>query len=120
MNASSATNRVTLSVVTVLLVILVSLVYSIDLFPRFGGLFGASPSSPLSPFSCFTSKMTDTITLANNYFDVWNTHDGTAVGQLFAPEGTLRDWDVFVKGMIMIGIRVGARVEEGGAHIGHA
>eukprot|EP00242_Pyramimonas_sp_CCMP2087_P006512 CAMPEP_0198209972 /NCGR_PEP_ID=MMETSP1445-20131203/18013_1 /TAXON_ID=36898 /ORGANISM="Pyramimonas sp., Strain CCMP2087" /LENGTH=114 /DNA_ID=CAMNT_0043883897 /DNA_START=219 /DNA_END=563 /DNA_ORIENTATION=- len=48
--------------------------------------------------------MTDTITLANNYFDVWNTHDGTAVGQLFAPEGTLRDWDVFVKGAEEVGL----------------
>mmetsp|Transcript_24379 Transcript_24379/g.33584 ORF Transcript_24379/g.33584 Transcript_24379/m.33584 type:complete len:116 (+) Transcript_24379:122-469(+) len=36
--------------------------------------------------------------LATKYFEVWNTHNGKAVGQLFNSDGTLRDWDIAVEG----------------------
>jgi hypothetical protein len=41
--------------------------------------------------------------LARTYFDVWNTRDGAAVGKLFAPDGSLRDWDVAVSGAAAVG-----------------
>lgn len=41
--------------------------------------------------------------LARNYFAVWNTRDGAAVGACFSPEGTLRDWDVSVSGAQAVG-----------------
>ena len=31
---------------------------------------------------------------ARAYFEVWNTRSGEAVGALFAPDGTLRDWEI--------------------------
>ena len=41
--------------------------------------------------------------LARAYFDVWNTHDGSAVGAKFTPDGTLRDWDIAVSGAQAVG-----------------
>ena len=31
---------------------------------------------------------------ARKYFDVWNAHDVPALTALFAPDATLRDWDI--------------------------
>ena len=31
---------------------------------------------------------------ARRYFEVWNTHDVSALRALLAPQATLRDWDV--------------------------
>ena len=103
MQASSVQqgHRVTLSFVTLSLVCLVSLVYSFDSFKGFFPASGRTTSPFFSPFACetgITPNMVDIVALANKYFEVWNTHDGTAVGQMFAPEGTLRDWDVYVEG----------------------
>ena len=41
--------------------------------------------------------------LARAYFDCWNTHDGAAVGAKFAPDGSLRDWDIAVSGAQAVG-----------------
>lgn len=41
--------------------------------------------------------------LARNYFAVWNTRDGAAVGACFAPTGKLRDWDIDVSGAEAVG-----------------
>ena len=38
-----------------------------------------------------------------NYFEVWNQRDGAALVPLFAPEGTLRDWDIAVSGAEAVG-----------------
>ena len=38
-----------------------------------------------------------------NYFAVWNSHDGAAVGALFTPDGSLRDWDIEVSGASAVG-----------------
>jgi hypothetical protein len=38
-----------------------------------------------------------------NYFAVWNSHDGAAVGALFTPDGSLRDWDIEVSGAAAVG-----------------
>lgn len=46
------------------------------------------------------SVLTD---LTKNYFSVWNTHDGAKVGELFSPDGSLRDWDIEVKGSKEVG-----------------
>lgn len=35
--------------------------------------------------------------------DAWNTHDAAAVASYFAPEGSLRDWDVSVTGADQVG-----------------
>ena len=35
--------------------------------------------------------------------DAWNTHDAAAVASFFAPEGSLRDWDVSVTGADNVG-----------------
>ena len=35
---------------------------------------------------------------ARAYFSARNSHDSAAVGALFAPQGTLRDWDIEVHG----------------------
>ncbi|EKX53180.1 hypothetical protein GUITHDRAFT_46429, partial [Guillardia theta CCMP2712] len=32
------------------------------------------------------------------YFEVWNKHDKEGVGKMFADDGSLRDWEVEVKG----------------------
>ena len=40
---------------------------------------------------------------ARTYFEVWNTRSGEAVGALFAPEGTLRDWEVEAHGAAAVG-----------------
>lgn len=31
---------------------------------------------------------------ARRYFEVWNTHDVSALQELLAPQATLRDWDI--------------------------
>ena len=41
--------------------------------------------------------------LARAYFDCWNARDGDAVGRKFAPDGTLRDWDISVAGAAAVG-----------------
>ena len=40
----------------------------------------------------------DLTALAEAYFRVWNEHNAARLGQLFQPEGSLRDWDVEVSG----------------------
>lgn len=39
----------------------------------------------------------------HNYFKTWNLRDGAALVPLFAPEGTLRDWDISVSGAEAVG-----------------
>jgi hypothetical protein len=41
--------------------------------------------------------------LARAYFACWNRRDGAAVGALFAPAGTLRDWDTSAAGAAAVG-----------------
>ena len=40
---------------------------------------------------------------ARAYFTQWNTHSGDAVAACFAPDGTLRDWDVSAAGAAAVG-----------------
>lgn len=40
---------------------------------------------------------------ARAYFTAWNTRSGEAVAACFAPEGSLRDWDVSAVGAAAVG-----------------
>ena len=60
---------------------------------------GSGSFGPASLISIAVDATTATVATA----DAWNTHDAAAVASFFAPEGSLRDWDVSVTGADNVG-----------------